>query len=255
MLLSYIVPQTNTFSSLQALIHLQDLNYYFSELALLTIQSETIQKSNDQYNFPIGLYSEIISHIGVYENYLISDFNTWSYCPSSKIINQNVLPIWKSNNPKSLVYGNLVDLAQSTLSNVRSTQAKAFLELASSNQSSTLNYSFYIYFNTLPISVNQFQKAIDDLKACESNRINNLTKTVYYLMIAGFCAVGFSFGVMVCYLIKANKEINLCWNQFLQKVEDNYSILKGVIIDRLAQYHSIYSQDEEETNRRVKKKS
>jgi hypothetical protein len=119
MLLSYIVPQTNTFSSLQALTNLQNLNYYFSSLSFLIIESELAHQTRLKNFLPFTSYSEIMSNIEIYGNQLISDFNTWSYCPSSNLINQNVLPILTSNNLKSLVYRNLVDLVQSTLSNVR----------------------------------------------------------------------------------------------------------------------------------------
>jgi hypothetical protein len=71
-------------------------------------------------------------------------------------------------------------------------------------------------------------------------------------VLAGFCAFGISFFIVVWYILKVNKKINSCWNRLLQKVQDKYSVLKGIAIDRLAQYHSIYSLDEEETNHRPK---
>jgi hypothetical protein len=100
---------------------LQNLNYYFSELAFLTIESETVQRSNGKYYFSTDTYSQIISNIETYGNYLITDFNSWSYCASSKIVNQNVLPVWTLSSPKSIVYENLLNLVLSTLSEVRST--------------------------------------------------------------------------------------------------------------------------------------
>jgi heme/copper-type cytochrome/quinol oxidase subunit 4 len=124
--------------------------------------------------------------------------------------------------------------------------------LISANESAT-NSSFYIYSNTLSVSVNQFQEAIDDLRTCESSRISTLTKIVYYLMLAGLVTVGLSFLIVLWYLIKVDKQINLCWNRFSQTVEDNYSLLKGIAIDRLAQYHKIYNQDDEKISHRPKK--
>lgn len=104
----------------------------------------------------------------------------------------------------------------------------------------------------MTVSVNQLQGAIDGLRTCESDRIAGLTAVVYYLMIAGFAVLVISFGLIVWCLLKVDKKINLCWNRLLEKVEDKYASLKKITIDRLAQYHNIYAQDEEEINRRPK---
>jgi hypothetical protein len=119
MLLGYIIPQTNTFNPLQALSHLQNLNYYFSELGFLTIESETVQRSEGVYFFSLNAYSEIISSIKLYGNNLMNDYNSWSYCPSSRIVTEKIIPIWTSSSPNRIIYENLVDVVQSTLTNVK----------------------------------------------------------------------------------------------------------------------------------------
>jgi hypothetical protein len=243
--LSYIVPQANTYNSLQTLNHLQDLNYYFSEIAFLTIENELTKSTNTTSSFP-GLYSEILPNLEASTNYLLKDYSSWSYCSSSKIINQNILPIWTSNPPKSVALNNLMNFVQSTLAYVILTQGQDFLSAYSSNTCCIANYSFYMYFNALPISVNQLQGAINDLVDCESRKINDLTVIVYYLMIGGFSALGLSFGITLWYLVKIHTQLNLCWNHLLRKVRDKYSILKRIIIDRLAQYHKIYEEEGEE---------
>lgn len=253
MLLGYIVPQTTTFNPLQALSNLQSLNNYFSELAFLTIESERARISNENYIIPLEAYSGLISSLKIYNTYLMDDYATWSYCPSSNIVKKKIIPTWKSNDPSSIVYENLVDVVQLTLTNVIPSQAESFYEQISSNGSSTASYSFYIYFNTLPISTNQLQDAIDTLKACETTRIDQLSTIVEYLMIAGFCVLGVSFATIVWYLLKVDKKINLCWNRLLKKVQDNYSMLKRITIDRLANYHNIYSlEEEDDVNQRSK---
>lgn len=246
MILSYVIPQTNAYNSLTTLNHLHDLNYYLSELAFLTIETDLSDYLNISYFFSLDIYVQLISDIEQYGSYLIDDYSSWSYCPSSDIINQNIIPVWLSNSPKRMIFENLVNVVEATIVNVIFIQAKSFIKLILNNSCCTTDYSFYIYFNTLTASIGPLQEAIDGLKMCESSRINDLTDIVYYLMLAGFSVLGINLVVIVWFLLKVDTQLNSCWNILLKNIDDSHSVLKGAVVDRLAQYHKIYKQDDEE---------
>lgn len=210
-------------------------------MALATLNADISNQFNWTNSFPSDAYLDSISNLKVYGSYIIEDYSAWSYCPSSRIINEKVIPVWTSDSPKSIVYESLVDVAQSTLKNVMFRQSESFFESNSLNGYDS-KYSLYIYFNTLTVSIGQFQHAIDGLKACQSNRINDLTLIVYFLMIAGFSALGLNFIIVSWYLIRVDKLINLCWISLLKNIKYNYTALKDIVKYRLAKYQKIHNE-------------
>ena len=66
------------------------------------------------------LIGSLLPTLNLYKNYTINDYNQWSYCSSSKIVNQNVIRIWTLLENDTIVESkdNLVNVIEKTIHHV-----------------------------------------------------------------------------------------------------------------------------------------
>lgn len=99
---------------------------------------------------------------------------------------------------------------------------------------------FFIIFNCLGSSFEQANNAKKELAKCEYDRVENLTLTKNYLLIAGVGIASCALLFIAVYLVSIDKHLNSLWQYLRKRVKNGYCEVKNSISDRLCNYHSVF---------------
>lgn len=115
---SYVYKSTNDLVNLDSFTHMGDIYTYFSFLGLYVRSIDL----NFYFDSPFFILLPNITLIGKnlesYHEHLRVDENQWSFCPSSNIINNKLIPIWKYSQKPEVEFTSLMDLIDATITHV-----------------------------------------------------------------------------------------------------------------------------------------
>ncbi|CAG9334495.1 unnamed protein product [Blepharisma stoltei] len=181
----------------------------------------------------INIFNRATNDLDSIEDSILSDYEWWSYCKGSEIVNENLLNVWNFENEPKQNKMNLNDATNLYLTNAR---------LFSKNAANSVDYKkqlMFLFANGLGDMVMQTNSSLSDLVDCEINRISQISNSiVIYLFIGisilGLCAIGLAGGIWFI-----NKKYNDIWNFIRTITSASYFDLKSTCIDRLLLAHGV----------------
>ncbi|CAG9335766.1 unnamed protein product [Blepharisma stoltei] len=121
-ILAYIIEQVAHTNSLDIFNHLGQIMFYIGSAANL-VRSISVEIEQGVFNLTRDseYLNQTISELSVLQENVLSDKSQWSYCPSSKIVIENIIPIWEFDmgNPYLKKY-NLYDAMTNFIQHVNS---------------------------------------------------------------------------------------------------------------------------------------
>lgn len=64
-------------------------------------------------------FEDVINDLKTLEDTLANDYDSWSYCPISKIVKENLISYWELENVPVLKFSNLRDIVSMIVQRVR----------------------------------------------------------------------------------------------------------------------------------------
>ncbi|OMJ87330.1 hypothetical protein SteCoe_10923 [Stentor coeruleus] len=191
---------------------------------------------------------EVLIEMKYYQDKLLKDYNSWSYCPSSKIIKEPIVPYWVLEKSPVMKYENLYEVIELIIENSESMTTKL------KNKENYSREMFMIFFNCLGNSLKYTLKAIDDLIDCELDRVKKLSNQKIFLLLGGVGIVGISICILALYLITIDKHLNSLWQFLNKRMRKGFLQIRQLIAERLSQYHGIYEIPDSEIDNSTLKK-
>ncbi|OMJ90888.1 hypothetical protein SteCoe_6650 [Stentor coeruleus] len=241
-ILSYISKEVNHSNSLQAFNHLSSLAYAVSQMALYMRMVDLGYQNSLDYQSDLNRTLNNLELLKTYQNLLFSDYDSWSYCKSSKIIKKSVIPYWVLENKPTLKTGTLHEIIGLLIQNAYEIIAKI-----EKNDNSYDDNLFFIIFNSLGSSFQQTNLALKNLVTCELNRVDKLSTIKNYLLIIAIVILAASALFMVFYLLSIDKFLNILWEYVRKRVHSGYFEVKHLVLERLTQYHNEIENTENES--------
>lgn len=89
-----------------------------TQLALILRCLHVENAANISLIYSFDNAQEVLNDIKIHQDKLIKDYNSWSYCPSSKIIKEPIVPYWVLENSPVMKYANLHKVIELIIENV-----------------------------------------------------------------------------------------------------------------------------------------
>ena len=99
-------------------MNLGQLNYLISELAVIARQFDINYHNGMGDIYTIDQFQSIIDETTKQQNNILIDYDSWSYCKSSEIVKNNVIPYVTFENPTITQYTNLYQFTDQVITNV-----------------------------------------------------------------------------------------------------------------------------------------
>ena len=103
---------------MQTVMNLGQLNYLISQLALISRQFEISYINGMGEIYTIDRFISIINQTQIQQANILTDYSSWSYCPSSNAINNDVIPYVTYEHPSITLYTNLYGFTEKMIANV-----------------------------------------------------------------------------------------------------------------------------------------
>ena len=88
----YLSKEISDVNTLQALNNFASLTNVFAQVGMISRSLDVTRKLNITGFFTLSELNNTIIELGNYQNTLLPDYGTWSYCQASDIINDNIIP-------------------------------------------------------------------------------------------------------------------------------------------------------------------
>lgn len=117
--LSYISLEVKHSNSLKPMINLGDIGYLVSGVSFILRYLDASIHGNYTAYYTYENVEDLLTVLKERKNVLSDEYNEWAYCPSSKIIKENIIPYWVYEKKPILRYSNLPNLLDVFLSSVK----------------------------------------------------------------------------------------------------------------------------------------
>ncbi|OMJ71243.1 hypothetical protein SteCoe_30601 [Stentor coeruleus] len=114
----YISQEVSHSNSLIALNHLNNQAFYMAQLSLVLRCLHVENVANISLIYTLENAQDILIELKYYQDSLLKDYNSWSYCPSSNIVKQPIVPYWVLEKSPVLKYTNLHKILELIIENV-----------------------------------------------------------------------------------------------------------------------------------------
>ncbi|CAG9325531.1 unnamed protein product [Blepharisma stoltei] len=233
-ILVYIYEDTSHTSSLSVFSTFGSLMYNLMNSADLA-RSIDNEIRYGVYNLTrdFGLFGDTINNIKELRNFILSDYDEWSYCQSSEIVKEDILPMWFFSPSSHISKYNLFDGIAQFISH----GDNLYNLLSHGNYS--LNEVKFIVLNSLGFTFQYASTAMQNLVDCETVRIQEIGTNITALLFLGIGILMIFVGALIGYVININKNYDEFWN-FIKKVSFLSCLeLKRACIERLVTVHGI----------------
>ncbi|CAG9317130.1 unnamed protein product [Blepharisma stoltei] len=243
-ILAYIISDASNTSKMSSLGDLGQLLYDLEALSdstrILSRQARSSSVSQAQKDLNYKNFQSLLTGIQNIKNNLLDDFDHWSYCESSKIIHEKLIPLWIFNGEKPYIeYNNLYD----TLSKFIYSGSKTLDNLYEDDGFSP--EMKFLMLNGLSYVFEYINMTTDGIVDCEINRIKLAGKYINTFIMMGFSIIGLLVLSLCLFIILASKSYDQFWNFMLNNIQSSLSNLKACSIDRLMIIHrNEYTREE-----------
>ncbi|CAG9322458.1 unnamed protein product [Blepharisma stoltei] len=240
-ILGYIYQDTVNTSSLDVFSHFGTLMFHLVNSAELARSIDSEKKSNI-YNLTrdLATFKSTITKLKDLRSYILSDYDDWSYCKSSEIVVDNVVPVWIFEPSTHISKFNFYDEI-----NLFIKHGDSLIDLISNNRTYTMEDVKFFGLNSLGFTYKVTQNAMNDLVDCEVNRVKHIGKYINSLIFTGLGLLLLFIGILAGYAIYMNRYYDEFWNFIKQISLICWADLKAIYIDRLLKIHGIdYKTDQ-----------
>ena len=99
-------------------MNIGELSFLISKIAVIARQFDISYDSGMSTIYTTEIFQSYINQTQIQHDNLLLDYESWSFCKSSDIINKNILPYVTFDNPSVMKYTNLYDFTGRFIQNV-----------------------------------------------------------------------------------------------------------------------------------------
>lgn len=118
-ILVYISQEVDHSNSLTALNDLGNLAYSISQTILILRSFDKGLRLGIKNFYTQTRFEDVINDLKILEETLINDYDSWAYCPVSRIAKENLISYWELENIPVLKFSNLRDIVSMIVQRVR----------------------------------------------------------------------------------------------------------------------------------------
>ncbi|CAG9325530.1 unnamed protein product [Blepharisma stoltei] len=227
----------------QETIHTISLSVFadFGKLMFYLASSADLARSLDndvRYGFynltkDLELFTDSISHIKSLKNALLDDYSDWNYCDGSKLVLNQIIPVWSFEPSPHMTKYNIYDEVELYISH-----GEELITLLSDNSYDLDDVKFFV-LNSLGFSFEYINIALQSLTDCEVNRVEEIGLSVSLWLYVGVSFLGFFFFILIGCALWINKKYDDFWN-FIRKITHlAFLETKRACIQRLSSVHGL----------------
>ncbi|OMJ68132.1 hypothetical protein SteCoe_34507 [Stentor coeruleus] len=233
-ILVYISQEVNHANSLTALNDLGNLAYSISQSILILRSFDKGLRLNMKNFYTQSRFEDIINDLKLLEENLVNDYDSWAYCPASKIVKENLISYWELETVPVLRFSNLRDIVNMIIQRAEFVNMKILR-----NETDYDKELFFLVVNCMGASFRKTVKALDELNMCELLRVEKLGVMRTYLFLAAVGILGCAYGFLTLYFLTIDKHLNTIWEYLRLRVHKSYFDIKQNIKERLINYHNM----------------
>ncbi|CAG9322471.1 unnamed protein product [Blepharisma stoltei] len=216
--------------SLGTIGHLGEILFQISSYSELvrTLDAEVADK---RYNISrdLPLFTNEIGYLADLKSTILSDYDYWSYCSSSKIVKENLIPMWFFNTKTPYMKNlNLYDTIGEFIAH-----GYSFIDAINTNSDYHPDLSFLV-INSLTFTYEYISNSLKDLENCEVDKIISASFSIHALLILGIFIIVCCAGVILYFAFSIQKQYDEFWYHIRRITVNSYGILKDSAIERLA---------------------
>ncbi|CAG9328649.1 unnamed protein product [Blepharisma stoltei] len=251
-ILIYIIKEVRHANSLETFNRLGQIMFYIGSTANI-VRSIDIEISQGIYNLTRDseYYSKNIAVLSSLQQSVLDDKSQWSYCPSSKIVEENLIPIWEFDMGEPyLKKHNLYDTIALFIKH-----GQSLLKYSKTKEESYIYESKWLIINSISYSFDLVNSALSGLVECEKNRIYDSSLSIALLQWTGVTIICLCLAVLVYFIIELKIAYENFWKFIKKSVNLSYFALRQVAFDRLISIHGADLNQENETPLKYSKSS
>ena len=253
----YITEEANNVISMTAIMNIGELNYLIAKIAAISRQFDLSYNTGINDIYTVEEFQSFINQVQIQQQNLLIDYNSWSFCKSSNIIKENIIPYATFDNPSVMKYTNLYDFIGQFIKNVIFIQSESFVAQFINKTYDYDQYLFFIIFNSMGEPYIKVLNAYNDIKYCELGKLNDLNRLEIDLFLIEIAVLFCGFFSLAIYLFIIDKYLNLIWEILRTRIKNWFFQLKKNIEDRISQIHenNDYIKNDVNTNALKNKKA
>ncbi|CAG9322469.1 unnamed protein product [Blepharisma stoltei] len=240
--LVYIYQVTAHSNSLNVFTHFGNIMFHLVNSADLA-RSIDSEKRSYVYNLTrdLGYFKETINELKNLREFILSDYNDWSYCSSSSIVTDNVIPVWMFDPSPHIENFNFYDEVGIFIKH-----GDSLIDTVVNNEpwSNTNPDVKFFGLNSFGYTFEFTHRAMAGLVDCEVNRVGETDRKIAALVFVGIGLLTIFIGILVWYSILMTKSNDYFWNIVKRSSQMSYSFLREACLERLSRVHGIdYSKN------------
>ncbi|CAG9328656.1 unnamed protein product [Blepharisma stoltei] len=235
-ILIYIIDNVTHTNSLETFNHLGQIMFQIGSVADL-VRSIDLELTEGKYNLTrdLGYLSQGIDTLISLQGTILNDKSTWSYCKSSEIVTEKMIPLWEINDwDVKLEKYNLYDTVTLFIQ-----REQDLLKDATKKNNLYEDNIKWLMINSLSFAFSSIEDALSDLVLCEHNRISDTGSIINGLLMLGVIILAICLGVLVYFIVSLRVVYEKFWSFIKKSVAINYVYLKQAAWDRLISIHGI----------------
>ncbi|CAG9332061.1 unnamed protein product [Blepharisma stoltei] len=179
---------------------------------------------------------------------ILADYDQWSYCESSEIVKEQIIPLWAFEPEPALTKHSLYDIVQKIINH-----GQSLILIAKSKGDYIPDFKFLV-INCLTFTYNYVLRALESLVNCETDRINQMSQTIYAVMGIGYFSIVSCTLTLIYFIACIEKRYDEAWRFIRKKTSSSYHDLTDSIIKRLEEVHKTLTSKTFKKKARLKTK-
>ncbi|CAG9310505.1 unnamed protein product [Blepharisma stoltei] len=236
-ILIYILTEINHSSDLGKVEHIA---VFMQEITNLAFRSRAIDLSTKYPDLDMAFYelslNKSISILNSLRTAIAHDYSQWSYCPSSRIVKNEIIPMWSLNN---FDYRTLYDTVNEFI-----IHGNSFMKNFKENNDYKED-KFFLIKNGLGTSYKIMNSTLAGLVECELNRINEVDNAIIIFILMDFVLICFLSAILMILIINFHKKYNEIWNYIRKQENPAHIELYQSCMDRLSAVHDCFPYQQE----------
>ncbi|CAG9317153.1 unnamed protein product [Blepharisma stoltei] len=178
---------------------------------------------------------------------ILADYDEWSYCSSSEMVTNEIIPIWTRDTLHTNSHYNFYDMVTVYLK-----RGNSFINNVKQGQ----NYSddeFFLIVNGFGVGYQILNTTLAGLIDCEVDRINDDDVVVIVLISMGIAILGTLSAVLLILIVNFSRKYNEIWNFIRKQAIISYIELFQSCFNRLSTVLDCASDQQERDFHKINK--
>ncbi|CAG9334492.1 unnamed protein product [Blepharisma stoltei] len=226
----------NTFSALGNILF--DLVHIAENVRKIDYIIDSMPKTLEARLVPLR---EALTELDNSHNGVLSNLSSWSYCEASRIVIEDLVPLWNFDDTPKIENVNLFDALQDFIIKTR------IIINSAEKKSHAPKEAEFVMVNGVNKLYSATNKTINSLVLCEIEMIHEISQTITLLFVSGVVILGICFTILTVFILLISRKYNNLWQFIKQLTHLSYYDLKSACLDRLSVIHGIewteYEQD------------